>query len=90
MARHSWAVERLWEGLYVPSSAAWKSGAKALQEDPFPEEVLKRGGVYARSAAKDFRAVVAQAPAKETPRERAALYAGLLGTCASCHIASGR
>lgn len=90
MARHSWAVERLWEGLYVPSSAAWKAGAKALQGEPFPPEVLEQGGVYGRSAAKDFKRLVAQAALKETPKDRAALYAGLLGTCATCHLATGQ
>lgn len=90
MARHSWAMERLWEGLYVPSSAAWKAGAKTLQGDPFPPEVLERGGVYARSAAKDFKSLSAQASLKETPKDRAALYAGLLGTCATCHLAIGQ
>jgi len=90
MARHSWAMERLWEGLYLPSSVAWKAGARALQEDPFPAEVLERGGVYGRSAAKDFKQLAAQAGSKETPKDRGALYAGLLGTCATCHIATGR
>jgi len=90
MARHAWAMERLWEGLYVPSSAAWKAGAKALQGEPFPPEVLEHGGVYGRTAAKDFKALSSQAPLKETPKDRAALYAGLLGTCATCHLATGR
>jgi len=90
MARHSWAMERLWEGLYGPSNAAWKAGARVLQEDPFPAEVLERGGVYGRTAAKDFKSLAGQATAKEAPKERAALYAGLLGTCASCHLATGR
>jgi cytochrome c553 len=90
MARHSWAMARLWEGLYVPSSPAWVAGAKALRESPFPKEVLARGGVYGRSAAKDFTALAAQALGKESQTERAALYAGLLGTCATCHIATGR
>ena len=90
MARHSWAMERLWEGLFVPSSAAWKAGAKALQGEPFPSEVLERGGVYGRSAAKDFKSLSAQAALRETPKDRAALYAGLLGTCATCHLATGQ
>ena len=90
MARHSWAMERLWEGLYVPSSAAWKAGAKALQGEPFPAEVLERGGVYGRTAAKDFKSLAAQASLKEAPKDRAALYAGLLGTCATCHLATGQ
>jgi cytochrome c553 len=90
MARHSWAMERLWEGLYVPSSAAWKAGAKAIQGEPFPAEVLQQGGVYGRTAAKDFKSLSAQAGSKETPQDRAALYAKLLGTCATCHLATGQ
>lgn len=90
MARHSWAMERLWEGLYVPSSVAWNAGARALQEDPFPPEVLERGGVYGRTAASDFKQLAAQAPLKSSPKERGSVYAGLLGTCAACHIATGR
>lgn len=90
MARHAWGMERLWEGLYVPSRAAWNAGAKALQEDPFPSDVLKRGGVYGRSAAKDFGSLAAKALKTESRSDRAAVYAGLLRTCATCHIATGR
>lgn len=87
MARHAWATERLWEGLSVPSNDAWNAGAKALSTDPFPKEVLKDGGVHARSAAGDFVKIVAKAPTKKTAEERAALYAELLVTCGTCHRA---
>jgi cytochrome c556 len=91
MKLHAWATERLWEGLYVPSSDAWKAGAQALQGgEPFPQEVLKEGGVHARSAASEFAKIVAQAPAKKTAEERASLYANLLVTCGTCHQAVGR
>jgi hypothetical protein len=87
MQRHVWATERLWEGLYVPSDDAWNAGARALSSAPFPSQVLKDGGVYARSAAGDFARLVAKAPAKRIPRDRAELYAELLLTCGSCHQA---
>ena len=87
MKRHAWATERLWEGLYVPSSAAWDTGAKGLDTTPFPKEVLKDGGVHARSAAGDFARVAARASTKKTTEERAALYAELLTTCGGCHQA---
>ncbi len=87
MKRHMWASERLWEGLVVPSSDAWNAGAKALTSSPFPEEVLKSGGVHARSAASDFAKLVAKAPTKQTIEERAGLYAELLVTCGTCHRA---
>ena len=87
MRRHAWATDRLWEGLVVPSSEAWNAGSKALVEAPFPPEVLQRGGLHARSAASDFKKLVAQAPSKKTAEERAALYAELLMTCGTCHRA---
>ena len=88
MKRHAWASERLWEALAVPSDDAWNAGAKALSSDPFPQEVLKDGGVEARSAASDFAKLVAKAPAKKTTKDRAALYAELLVTCGTCHHAT--
>ena len=90
MKRHAWATERLWEGLFVPSGEAWDAGAKALSTAPFPKEVLQTGGVHARSAASEFAKIVAKAPSKKTPADRAALYADLLLTCGSCHQAVGR
>lgn len=87
MAQHAWATERLWEGLYVPSAPAWAAGAQVLTRSPFPDEVLERGGVYARTAAEDFGKLVQQAPQQKNLSQRAALYAKLLGTCASCHLA---
>jgi hypothetical protein len=87
MQRHAWATERLWEGLYVPSDDAWAAGARALSSAPFPTEVTKPGGVYARTAAADFARLVRSAPTKKTPLDRAELYAQLLLTCGSCHRA---
>jgi cytochrome c556 len=87
MKRHTWASERLWEGLVVPSSDAWNIGTKALSGSPFPPEGLKRGGVVARSAARDFARLVAEAADRKTIEERAALYAELLVTCGTCHRA---
>lgn len=87
MAHHAWATERLWEALSVPSDAAWYAGAKELSTDPFPAEILKEGGVNARSAAADFVKLVAKAPAKKSMPDRAALYAELLVTCGTCHQA---
>lgn len=88
MKRHVWAADRLWEGLFVPSDGAWTAGAKALSAAPFPNEVLKAGGVHARSAAGEFTRLVSQAPGKKTADERAALYAQMLVTCGACHVAT--
>lgn len=87
MKRHAWATERLWEGLVIPSNEAWNAGSRALVDTPFPPEVLRQGGAQARSAASDFKNLVARAPTKKTTEERAALYAELLVTCGTCHRA---
>ncbi len=87
MRRHVWATERLWEGLYAPSSRAWKAGAQVLKNASFPKEVLDKGGVYAKSAAKEFGKVAVRIPKVHRSTDRAAVYAELLGTCASCHQA---
>jgi hypothetical protein len=87
MKSHAWATERLWEGLTVPSDDAWQRGARALSASAFPEAVLKKGGVHARSAAGELAKIVVRTSAKKTPQERAAHYAELLVTCGACHRA---
>jgi len=88
MRRHVWATERLWEGIFVPSDASWNAGADALVGDPFPKEILDRGGVHARSASAQFRSLVSTVAAKKTPEERGQVYASLLATCSACHAAT--
>ncbi len=86
MRQHAWASERLWEGLYVPSDAAWNAGADLMGKNAsFPEEVLKKSGVHARSNAEQLKQLVATAKDKKAPEDRATLYASLLATCAACH-----
>lgn len=86
MQRHVWATERLWEGIYAPSDASWKAGADALSGEPFPKEVVDRGGVHARSVAERFKTIVATLGAKKAPDTRGQAYASLLETCSACHV----
>ena len=88
MKRHAWATERLWEGLYVPSDASWKAGVDALSGDPFPKELLDKGGVHARSSASRFKSLVATAGTKQKVDDRTKLYASLLETCSACHMST--
>ncbi|HMR08286.1 MAG TPA: hypothetical protein PKA88_21040 [Polyangiaceae bacterium] len=88
MQRHIWASERLWEGLYVPSDDAWKAGVDGLAGEAFPKEILKKGGVHARSAADRLKRLVDTAGAKKSPQDRAKVYASLLETCSACHQAT--
>ncbi len=88
MQRHVWATERLWEALYVPSDASWKAGVDALAGEPFPKELLDKGGVHARSAASRFTSLVSTAAGKQKPEDRAKVYAAMLETCSACHMAT--
>lgn len=87
MKRHRWAMDRLWEGLYGPSPAAWTAGASALELDPFSKEVLEPGGVHAKSAASTFNADAKALAKAKTPDDRAAAYAKMISSCAPCHEA---
>jgi cytochrome c553 len=89
MRRHVWATERLWEALYVPSDASWKAGTDALSGDPFPKEILDKGGVHSRSAGAKFKSIVATAGSKKKVEDRAKVYASLLETCSACHVSTG-
>jgi hypothetical protein len=89
MKRHMWATERLWEGIYGPSDAAWKAGVAALEVNPFPNEALNKGGVHARSSAARFSKHAKGAGGQKTADQRTRLYSKLLATCAPCHEAMG-
>jgi cytochrome c553 len=84
MMRHSWAADRLWDGLVGPSDAAWVSGTKVLREAPLhgdaaPEQVA--------GLAQRVYAISHQAAAATALPERASVYAELISTCAACHVA---
>lgn len=86
MKRHQWAAARLWEGLIVPDSERWASGARELatldievsrlmHEKP-NEEVV---GLAERMREQAMHALAAEGD------DRARLYGEILQTCASCH-----
>lgn len=87
MRRHQWATDRLWEGLYVPSNAAWAAGAAALDIDPFAGSALNKGGVHAKSAGSSFNKTAKTLAQAKTSEARGAAYASLLSTCGPCHEA---
>lgn len=87
MRRHKWAFDRLWEGLVLPSDAAWQDGVGAFVELPSCDP--------ARASSQDLEAIrrareqcarQEQAAAQATTLEaRAKVYGALLPTCAACH-----
>lgn len=84
MARHVWALDRMWEGLIAPSDAAWRAGAAALVNAP-----LRFGAGDQAAQADELAAKVHQiaesARNAASDRERADVYGELLQSCALCH-----
>lgn len=87
MARHSWAAERLWQGVIAPSELAWSEGADVMASTTIdltrttnakPNEEVVR-------LADEMRALAASA-GRVTDRDvRATIYGETLVTCARCH-----
>jgi hypothetical protein len=86
MRRHGWALDRMWEGLVLPSENAWARGASALADGPYEapgtDPPLRP---EARNALEALRALGAKAADTEGWPARGQLYAELLVGCSSCH-----
>lgn len=93
MIRHSWAADRLWEGLVGPSDAAWNAGATALAGEPLRVEELGLPSdrvSEAKKLAARLHDLGTEAGSVTGPSDRASEYGRLLVTCASCHELAGR
>ena len=87
MARHRWAVDRLWEGMVGNADKPWQAGLDVLAVTPLPFSAVAGDRV---TLASRLQQVADQARQRRltTPTERAALYGEMLVVCAACH--SGR
>lgn len=88
MARHSWALERLWEGLIGPSDPRWIEGVSALHDHPIEADRLhgREGG----ESPSDYMDWWIHQPGPSTALAadhagRASFYGHLLTACAACH-----
>lgn len=84
MARHVWAVDAMWWGLFVPADAAWKAGAESLGGAP-----LVLSDVPAVEAIAQRTYEIAHRAASATRDQRSRYFGELLTTCASCHRSVG-
>lgn len=88
MARHEWAVTRLWDGVVGGSPEVYKSGAQALSELPMLAMVLKKNKQLS-DAADHFIGVLGveadRALKADTPETRAAVLGDVLSSCGNCH-----
>lgn len=78
MAIHVAAEQALWEGLFMPSEAAWKRGAQRLAEAPELASDVEDVNALGRNLRD-----LALAAAGGTPR--AEVYGSIMATCSTCH-----
>jgi hypothetical protein len=90
MARHQWAVDRLWEGMVAGSLRPWRLGLDVLAVTPLPfsdrpgaPRFAQRLHDLAREALIDLES------GSETLPGRAHAYGEMLVTCAACHALPG-
>jgi cytochrome c553 len=84
------ALDRLWDGLMIPSDQAWGEGAKLLANVAVPQKSLQKEGLdkadSATLLAESLRRLSASAAKATTKGERSTTYAELLTTCVACHV----
>lgn len=83
MARHTWGVDRIWEGMVAASDEHWRAGLGVLQVTPVPVSARPELGERLQTLARTALARTATT----TLEDRAASYAEILNVCASCHVA---
>ena len=84
------ALDRLWDGLMIPSDQAWGEGAKLLAKVAVSQRSLQKEGLdkadSATVLAESLRTLSASAAKATAKGERSTTYAELLTTCVACHV----
>lgn len=92
MQVHSWASERMWEGLVSRSEESWQAGVQALsghriEPDEYVPAVKHRGTAFMLSSRAHY---LAESSAQLTTwEERVGLFSRLSETCYECHQLAG-
>jgi cytochrome c553 len=92
MARHHWAARRMWDGLLLPSQAAFVEAAEVLGPgDLAPTGTAVGSGLHPLAVDLEVRVhdLTAQAARTDDPAARARATGALLETCGTCHGAMG-
>jgi len=89
MARHQWAVSRIWEGMVGSADDAWIAGLDVLATTPLPWPKL---GSERAALAGRLQQLASQAKRVPVTRldERTRMYGEILVTCAACHAPTAR
>lgn len=82
MARHQWAVDRIWEGLIAASDEHWRAGLYVLATSPLPRSSTHAPQLATRLQEQARAALEAGAMSVDG---RASAYGAILVTCKNCH-----
>jgi hypothetical protein len=88
MLGHQESIDRMVQGLVVPSTTAWRAGAEGLSGDALRHQALPDDPKLTSAIAaseKRIHELAAQAGTSDSPDARAALYGQIIGRCADCH-----
>jgi hypothetical protein len=88
MLAHQQAADQMLQGLVVPSSASWRSGADGFRAAPLRSTTLPTDPKLTSSLAaseKRIHELASQASRVEDSGARAVFYGQILARCADCH-----
>lgn len=88
MLRHTWAADRMWDGLVGPSDRSWELGATGLMEDPLFQSPTTHTDPEVQALARQVHALGTTARTT-APDHRAGVYGQILLACARCHTLVG-
>jgi cytochrome c553 len=85
MARHQWAVDRMWDGMIGGAEDSWRAGLEVLAATPPPYSVVRGDEVALGRELQRTATTALQHRYIDSLDDRAQQYGQLLVTCAACH-----
>jgi hypothetical protein len=85
MARHSWATDRLFEGVVGGATDSWTNGLDVLAASPAPSSPLDADRALLAKSLQDLATATRKRVASDDFAARAVAYGEILVTCAACH-----
>lgn len=86
MARHRWAMVQMWQGVVLPSDAAWTRGARSFDEAALhPVDLTLVGAGPGSKALADQLHAAAKRAVATPSADRGAAFGQVLATCGECH-----
>ena len=84
MQRHKWGVDRMWEGLVLPSEDSWQWGAQTIGDTPGCSEEGEETE-YLQALCEKVDALGRSALDARDQADRTRIYGEFLTTCSTCH-----